>query len=402
MSIPDQNELNAFFDELKSIISGVFKIDDITLGDNSGEFIVRYRGQLNMDSIQAYDQLAALLRPHQLTPLFRKAEDGRQIILIIAILPDPKPSNIWINVVLFLLTVVSVVWTGMNYVDPALLAVATSNAQMLWLSFLDGGLPFAVSMLGILLAHEFGHYFVTRRNHTAATLPYFIPFPSLLGTMGAVIVWKELPRNKRVLFDVGIAGPLAGLAVAIPVVLVGLFLSKTGPILPTAGGFIEGNSILYLLAKYAVFGQLLPAPATYGTLSPVLYWLQYFFTGLPVPTGGVDVYISPVAMAGWAGLLVTSLNLIPAGQLDGGHVMYVLFGKKLKYAFPVIIALLTLLGFFWSGWWLWVGLLFFFGRQSADPLDQITELDPGRRALAYFMILVFILVFIPVPLILLG
>jgi membrane-associated protease RseP (regulator of RpoE activity) len=208
-----------------------------------------------------------------------------------------------------------------------------------------------------------------------------------------------MPRNKRVLFDVGIAGPLAGLVVAIPVVLFGLYTSKLGSI---TGGLLEGNSILYLLAKYAVFGQLLPAPATYGTLSPVLYWIKYFFTGLPVPTGGLDVMISPIAMAGWAGLLVTSLNLIPAGQLDGGHVMYVLFGKKLKYALPVIISLLTLLGFFWSGWWLWVALLLFLGRQSADPLDQITELDAGRRVLAYFMILVFVLVFIPVPLIMLG
>ena len=395
MNIPDQDLLNSF-------VASVFAIDDVTLGAASADFIFRYRGHLNTDSIEAYDHLAALLRPHGLMPLFRKAEDGRHIILITSKLPDPKPSNVWVNVVLFLLTVVSVVWTGMGYIEPEQLAGATSTNQMLWLSFLHGGLPFAVSLLGILLAHEFGHYFITRRHNTAATLPYFIPFPTLLGTMGAVIVWKELPRNKRVLFDVGIAGPLAGLVVAIPVVLLGLFLSKTGPVVPSVGGFIEGNSILYLLAKYAVFGRLLPAPASYGAISPLLYWIKYFFTGLPVPSGGTDVFISPVAMAGWAGLLVTSLNLIPAGQLDGGHVMYVLFGKKLKYALPIIIGLMVILGFFWSGWWLWVGLLLFFGRQSADPLDQITELDAGRRSLAYFMILVFILVFIPVPLIPLG
>ena len=104
-------------------------------------------------------------------------------------------------------------------------------------------------------------------------------------------------------------------------------------------------------------------------------------------------------MAGWAGLLVTSLNLIPVGQLDGGHVMYVLFGKNLKYAMPVILGLMVIMGFFWNGWWLWVVVLLFLGRRSADPLDQITELDPGRRVLAWLMILVFILVFIPVPLI---
>lgn len=397
MSFPDQDMLNSF-------VAGVFQIDDVTLGATDGEFIVRYRGHLTMDSIQAFDQLATLLRPHRLMPLFRKSDDGGHVILITGSLPDPKSSKVWINLVLFLLTVVSVVYTGMNYADPVQFAGATSDLQLTWLKLLHGGFPFALSMLGILLAHEFGHYFVTRRHNTAASLPYFIPFPTLLGTMGAVIVWKELPRNKRVLFDVGIAGPLAGLVVAIPVVLYGLSLSKLGPILPSpgGGGFLEGNSILYLLAKYAVFGKLLPAPATYGALSPLLYWIKYIFTGLPVPTGGVDVFISPVAMAGWAGLLVTSLNLIPAGQLDGGHVMYVLFGKNLKYALPVIIGLLTILGYYWNGWWLWVALLLVFGRQSADPLDQITELNPGRRAMAYFMILVFILVFIPVPLAPLG
>ena len=186
------------------------------------------------------------------------------------------------------------------------------------------------------------------------------------------------------------------------VVVLGLIGSKTGPIIPGSGGFIEGNSLIYLLAKFAVFGRLLPAPESYGAVSPILYWIKYFFTGLPVPTSGTDVFISPVAMAGWAGLLVTSLNLIPVGQLDGGHVMSVLYGKKLKYAMPVILILMGILGFFWSGWWLWVALLLFFGRRSAEPLDQITELDPGRRMLAISMILVFILVFIPVPFIPLG
>jgi hypothetical protein len=395
MTLPEQDILN-------SIVRRFFRVDDVTLGETGSEFLVRYRGQLLADSIQAFDDLTALLRPYGLMPLFRKDENGGHIILLVASLPDPKPSNMWVNVGLFLLTVISVVWTGMNYTDPEILAGAGSDLQKIWLSLLHGGIPFAVSLLGILLAHEFGHYLMTRHHNTAATLPYFIPFPTLLGTMGAVIVWKQLPRNKRILFDVGIAGPLAGLVVAIPVVLYGLFVSKTGPILATPGSFIEGNSILYLLEKYIVFGRLLPAPASYGDVSPVLYWLKYFFTGLPAPIGGTDVFISPIAMAGWAGLLVTALNLIPAGQLDGGHVMGVLFGKKLKYALPIIMALMAILGFFWNGWWLWIALLFFFGRQSADPLDQITELDPGRRALAYFMILVFILVFMPVPLMPLG
>ncbi len=393
MTLPDQNLING-------LVAQVFRISDFTLGETGAGFFIRYRGQLLIDSIEAYDQLNEAMRPYQLMPLFRKDDEGGHIVFVSPRLPDPKPSNFWINIGLFLLTMISVIYTGMGYTDPIYLKGVEDMLPQLWLSLLHGGLPFAIGLLGILLAHEFGHYLMTRYHKTAATLPYFIPFPTLLGTMGAVIVWKELPRNKRILFDVGIAGPLAGLAVAIPVVLLGLMGSHLGPITDLDGGFIEGNSILYLLAKYMVFGKLLPAPASYGDVLPIFYWLKFFFTGLPIPTSGTDVFISPLAMAGWAGLLVTSLNLIPAGQLDGGHVMYVLFGKRLKYVLPVIIGLMAVMGFFWSGWWLWVVMLLFMGRRSDDPLDQITELDPARRTLAYAMILVFILVFIPIPLIL--
>jgi membrane-associated protease RseP (regulator of RpoE activity) len=161
---------------------------------------------------------------------------------------------------------------------------------------------------------------------------------------------------------------------------------------------MEGNSIIYLAAKYITFGRLLPEPATYGGVSPFLYWLRYFFTGQPVPLGATDVFIHPVAFAGWAGLLVTSLNLIPAGTLDGGHVVYSLFGEKARRAYPFILLSLVGLGFFWNGWWIWAVLLLWLGRVHAEPLDQITRLDPARLAVAALAIAVFILTFSPVPL----
>ena len=177
---------------------------------------------------------------------------------------------------------------------------------------------------------------------------------------------KDIPRNKNHLLDIGIAGPLAGLIVAIPVLILGLSLSKVEvlpAVLAQGQAFqLEGNSILYLALKALVKGQLLPSPATYGGISPILYWIRYFFTGQPYPLGGSDVMLHPVAWAGWAGLLVTSLNLIPAGQLDGGHLFYVLFGEKgSKRILPAILVILTGLGFFWNGWWLWVALILFFG-----------------------------------------
>jgi membrane-associated protease RseP (regulator of RpoE activity) len=216
--------------------------------------------------------------------------------------------------------------------------------------------------------------------------------------MGAVIQMKSPPKNRRSLLDIGIAGPIAGLVVAIPVILLGLSLSKLGPVLPNTQ--LEGNSILYLMLKYTVFGKLLPAPVDYNGVQPFVYWVRYVITGTPVPVGGMDVQLNPIAWAGWVGLLVTSLNLIPAGQLDGGHVMYALFGKRMRKLLVPIIVMLVVLGFFWTGWWLWVFLLLIFGRISDEPLDQITQLDGRRKIVAFLVIVLFILVFIPIPLVL--
>jgi len=329
-------------------------------------------------------------------PLFR-IEEERQVIYLAQKQPEPKKENIRTNIILFVLTVLSVMLAGAQPEGP-IPNDAWGQILMLAKSIFTGW-PFAVSLLGILLAHELGHYFMSRYHKTPASLPYFIPFPlSPLGTMGAAIIMRAIPKNKRVLFDIGVAGPIAGLVVAIPVLLIGLSLSELGTIDPNPNGFLEGNSLIYLLAKYITFGQLLPAPVE---PQGILYWLQYFFTGRPIPFGGLDVFIHPVAFAGWAGILVTALNLIPVGTLDGGHVIYSLFGEKSRKAFPFIIAILIGLGFFWDGWWLWAVLLFWLGRVNAQLLDQITTLDPTRRMIAFGMFFVFVLVFTPVPFMLL-
>ena len=391
MSFPETDIFTGF-------VSRVFRIEDVTSEDPQKGFFLRYRGELlNEDSAQAYDQLAELLSQYNATPLFR-IEDGRQVIYLAPKQPEPQKDKVSTNIILFILTVFSVMLAGAQPEGPMpndmvgqLLALGKS---------IFTGWPFALSLLGILLAHEFGHYFMSLYHKTPATLPYFIPFPlSPLGTMGAAILMRGTPKNKRILFDIGIAGPIAGLVVAIPVLFYGLSLSTLGTIEPNPNGFIEGNSLLYLFAKYVTFGQLLPAP-----LEPqgIFYWVRYFFTGGPVPFGGTDVFIHPVAFAGWAGILVTALNLIPAGTLDGGHVIYGLFGDKARKAFPFIVGLLVAFGIFWSGWWLWAALLFWLGRVHAQPLDQITTLDPTRRLIAYSMIIVFFLVFTPVPFMLLA
>jgi len=290
-------------------------------------------------------------------------------------------------------------FTGANYGTNGTFPATAAD----WLPFLAAGIPFTIAMLGILLAHELGHYFAARYHRVAVTLPYFIPFPlSPFGTMGAFIQLKAPPTNRRVLLDIGVAGPFAGLIVALPVLIYGLATSPVGP-LPSAiavgeGFSIEGNSIIYVVAKWLIFHQLLPAPVSYGGLPPLLYMLRYYVLAMPVPLGGTDVILNSIAWAGWAGLLVTGLNLIPAGQLDGGHALYVLIGKSARRLVPVIIVVLVALGFVWSGWFLWAAIIYFLGRTFAEPLDQITELDPTRRLVAILALVTFVLVITPVPL----
>lgn len=388
---------------LHKIVERIFQIDDITIGDPKKDYILRYRGMLKvMNPEQAYDELAKELKPLGITPLFRW-EGKRHVIILIPGLPEMKPSNPWVNLILFLFTLLSVMLTGALYGMKEMPPEGTGVLG--WVALLvRSGWPFAVSMLAILGAHEFGHYFMGRHHGVHVTLPYFIPFPfSPFGTMGAFISMKEIPRNRKVLLDIGIAGPLSGLVVAIPVLFLGLHLSELS-VLPLGASAqsmfqMEGNSILYLLAKYLTFGKLLPEPAMYSG-SPLLYWLRYFFTGQPFPWGGTDVMMSSVAWAGWAGLLVTAINLLPVGQLDGGHVTYVLIGKeKAKKLYPIVLVALLGLGLVWSGWWLWAALVFLFGRRYAEPLDQITPLDENRKWLAVLALVVFVLTFTPVPLV---
>lgn len=394
MSIPETEILNR-------LASRVFSIQDATLGDAQKGHVVRYRGRLlTEDSAAAYDQLADSVKGYNLTPLFRE-ENGQHVIYLVHSLPAPKPNNVNVNILLFVLTVVSVMLAGAQPEGP--IPSDVWGQILLLVKSIFSGWPFALSLLGILLAHEFGHYLVSRYHKTPATLPYFLPLPfSPLGTLGAFIRMQGIPKNKRTLFDIGVAGPLAGMAIAVPILFLGLSLSSLDTISAEPGQFLEGNSIFYLFAKFLVFGKMLPAPVTTGSLPPVLYWISYFFTGRPFPIGGTDVFIHPVAFAGWAGLLVTAMNLVPVGTLDGGHVIYALFGNKARQAYPFVLGALIVLGFVWSGWWTWAFLLFWLGRVHAEPLDQITSLDPPRRAVAVLAIVLFILVFTPVPMVLLG
>jgi membrane-associated protease RseP (regulator of RpoE activity) len=205
----------------------------------------------------------------------------------------------------------------------------------------------------------------------AVTLPYFIPLPfiSLFGTLGAFIQLREPIRNRKMLLDVGAAGPLTGLIFALPILLYGL---ATSPVLVPQGGLLEGNSLVYALAKIVTFGRFLP-------------------------DGQVDVILNQWAWAGWTGLLVTALNLIPLGQFDGGHVLYSLLGRRARIFYYPLMAGMILLVFASQVWLLWVVMLFLFGRVYATPLDDITPLDSRRRGIALLVLFVFAVIFVPIP-----
>ena len=383
------------------LVKEVLRIDQLILGGSQDDFFIQFKGQLKLPSESAYAQLSQSLKPHQMVPLFRFTQ-AEHLIILKKEIPQVEPPKKQINILLFGITFLSILFAGLlsAYSGPE-----TGDLRIIWTHSkenLGQSFAFAVSLFSILTAHEFGHYFAARYHKTSVTLPFFIPFPiSSIGTMGAFIRLLEPPKNKKVLLDIGLAGPLAGLIITIPVLIIGLSISPVAQlpsVLPANFAF-EGNSILYLLIKYLIHGAWLPEPGSFSGFSPILYWIRYFFTGRPYPLGGSDVLIHPVAWAGWVGLLVTSLNLLPAGQLDGGHLIYSLYGKRLKWIRPAILVILFTLGFLWSGWWLWAFMILVLGNRYAEPLDEITDLNPLRKILAKAGLIIFFLIFMPVPLV---
>lgn len=324
------------------------------------------------------------------TPLLRPdAQAGGVQLRIARGIATRKPSRLSTHLILFILTVISTLWVGMLYGGENV--QVNSFWDLLRPSNLLQGWPFAVTLLSILAAHEFGHYFAARYHGVAVTLPYFIPMPLGFGTMGAFIQMREPVRDRRQLFDIGVAGPLAGLVLAVPLLFLGLRTSETGVPVPGLSGWVEGNSLLYLAAKYQVFGRLLPDAAT-----------------------GLDVFMNQVTFAAWIGLLVTAINLLPLGQLDGGHTVFAMFGEKARLVNQVTLGIMVLLGIAglngvqrfapvlesvgYAGWLFWVFLiLFLVGPYHPPALDDVTRLNNGRRLVGFLVILIFLLTFVPVP-----
>jgi membrane-associated protease RseP (regulator of RpoE activity) len=233
------------------------------------------------------------------------------------------------------------------------------------------GLPFSIALMTILLAHEMGHYLYCVRYGVYATLPFFIPAPTLIGTMGAFIRIKSPIRSRAALFDIGIAGPIAGFVVAVFVLFASLTLSKPMPAGISQGDVEIGFPLIFQMANWFIMGDSLP--------------LRHQL-------------LHPMAIAAWAGMFATALNLLPGGQLDGGHIMYALGPRLHRYVSQITIAVLIPMSvFYWTGWLLWALLLSITGMRHPN-IPMWPEISPARRVLAWVAIAMLILTFTPAPL----
>ncbi len=278
--------------------------------------------------------------------------------------PPPRLSPVQPNrlqIGLFLATVVSTVLVGATHEG-----VNPFGTPLAWL----GGVPFAATLLGILFVHEMGHYLTARRYGVEVTLPYFIPAPTLLGTFGAFIRIRSPMTDRRALVAIGAAGPIAGFLVALPAMWIGVATSRVGTA-PQGGGVELGECLVLSAVIRAVHG--------------------------PIPAGQ-DLLLNSVGLAAWAGLLVTALNLLPLGQLDGGHVAYALLGPRSGWVGFGAIAVMLALSRQWPGWIAWCILPLVFGLRHPPPLDPHRPLDARHRLIGLAALLLLVLCFTPVPL----
>ena len=299
----------------------------------------------------------------------------------IPVLPRPSFKSLILAIALFLLTLCTCLAAGTQFATAYAHNEAVSLDEFLRAftlfyknpAGLLAGLPFAAALLTILLAHELGHFFACRHHHIHSSYPFFIPFPSLIGTFGAFILMRSPIRTTRALFDVGASGPLVGFIFAVPALVFGLLHAKIVP------GITDPSH----------------AEVVFGTPLLLRFFASVFRPGTPPNT----LLLHPVGRAAWVGLFATTLNLLPAGQLDGGHILRSLNARLHRFSSLLLPLVLLPLGyFFWYGWYVWAALLFGLRFLRIAPIYDPSPLDHPRRFAAFLTLIVFILCFMPAPL----
>lgn len=299
----------------------------------------------------------------ELRPIVRRVrrEPGYGLDIFTFDLSRPRLAIPRIHLILFLLTVLTTLLAG------SLMAGYNPLRQPLTIV---KGVPFSLTLMLILGVHELGHFYFARKHKVDATLPYFIPAPTFIGTFGAFIKMRSPVRRREALLEIGAAGPLAGFFVALPALFIGLYLSKVVPV-TTAEGIRLGDSLIMKIATAILYPNLGPDQ---------------------------DIMLHPVGFAAWIGMLVTMLNLLPIGQLDGGHIAYAFLGRNAEKVAWMTLAVIIGLGIKSPNWLVWAALVFFLVRVKHPPIyDEDTPLKPIHYVIIALTILVFILTFIPVP-----
>ncbi|RMH21905.1 MAG: site-2 protease family protein [Gemmatimonadetes bacterium] len=317
--------------------------------------------------------------------------DAYRVALVRPLSPPDRPRW-WLHALLFVLTTGTVAMAGalLEGVDPFGAVRGPWGLPLptrVDVAALVRGLPFALTLVGILLAHELGHYFVARRHGVRVSPPFFLPVPaylSLVGTLGAFIRIRGPIVRRSVLFDIGIAGPLASFVPSVLALAWGLAHS----------GVVPGSPLPFTPFLVEFGGE--PLHVGTGLVPQAIAYLWF-----PMDLGRAPLLMHPVAFAGWVGLFVTALNLMPVGQLDGGHVLHALSARVQRWSARAFVVSLLPLGFLWWGWWVWAGAVVVLsrGRLRHPPVaDEDVPLDPVRRGLAVLAVLLLFLTFVPVPL----
>jgi membrane-associated protease RseP (regulator of RpoE activity) len=277
-------------------------------------------------------------------------------------IPDGMKRFPLLHLVLFFLTLLTTLAVGALHAGADILSEPNQIYK---------GIPFAFSLMIILLSHEFSHYFASKNHGVKATLPYFIPAPTIIGTFGAFIKMKSPIITRKALIDIGASGPIAGFIFSVIATVIGLNMSQIVSVTKTTGGLNLGDSLLFSFLSRLILG-IVPA--------------------------GYDVLLHPVAFAGWIGLFVTSMNLIPVGQLDGGHIVYALLGEKQTRLSFLLVVFMLVLGFLlWEGWFVWAVLLLVLGLRHPPVIYWEVPLDRKRKFIGWVSLVIFILTFIPMP-----
>ncbi len=371
MALPPSAGPTAELDRIRSWVAQYFPVYETRLTPHSAIFLV-HADATTLDG--QFDRLRQDLWPRFYIPQIRY-ERGEYLVEVVR-RPARSTWGLWVNVALLALTALTTVTAGAIFWLVYRGGTALGATDFLW-----GGLYFGLPLMAILGFHELAHYLVARRHHVEASLPFFLPVPPpylLFGTFGAFISLREPIPSKKALIDIGAAGPLAGFALAIPITIGGLLLSTHSPHLSVAncGPVVLGTQV----------GNLL-----FGT--------SFIWDALSLFVPSSFQNLQPLALAGWVGLLVTAMNLLPAGQLDGGHVFRALFGPRASYVSIAAVVVLLFLGiFFYPGWIIFAFLIFLLGVRHPPPLNDLTPLDGRRVAVGAIALVILVSGFVVVPL----